>query len=100
MCTAIQRWSSSAISSVVIDVQSKTRDDVIFKDSMSKRYELMFVQKIAQVISSYSFQDIFVSDFINSSYSYHVAVAACAKGIYLFLHHFCNCPGFSILEND
>ena len=61
-------------------------DDVIFTAPVSKRSKQMSVQKIAQVISSHSFQDFFVCDFSRSP---------CAKGICLFLHHFCYCPGFS-----
>ena len=96
----IQLRSSLSISSVVINMQSKMRDDVIFMDAVSKRSKLTFLQKIAQVISSHFFQD-FVSDFINSFYSSHVAVAACAKELYLFLHHFCCCrPVFSVVEDD
>ena len=73
--------------------------NVIFLDPVSKRSKLTFVQEIAQIISLHSFQDFFVSDSIDCSYSWHVTVAAYANGIYLFLHQFCCCPGFSVVED-
>lgn len=69
MFVVIQSQSFSSISSVVINVQSKTCDDAIFMDPVSKKSKLTFVKKIVQVIFCHSLQDTFVSNFINSSYS-------------------------------
>ena len=91
----IQPRSSVSISSIADIVQSKTRDNVIFTDlwiHYSRDLSLRLYRRLPRLF--------LLSGFINSSYSQHVAVAACAKGIYLFLHHFFYCPCFSIVEDD
>ena len=69
MLIITQPWPFLLITSVVIVVESKTCNGVIFTDPVAERSKLTFLQKMAQALSFYSFLDIFISDFINSFYS-------------------------------
>lgn len=93
---AIQNQISSYIPFIVVNVLSKTCGDVIFTYPVPKRSSLMFVQKFDQITSA--LQDFFVPNSTNHFYFQHMKSQV--KGIYHFLHHFCCCPVFSVVQFD